>query len=106
MTTAFDLAVLALATYYVAYVMAYLDGPLGLADRLRAAVWARWPEGEHWLGTGIGCPVCLSFWAAPVLLAAQSAPGGRLLVAWIAVAGGATVVHHVVEALGTSWDRG
>lgn len=37
----FDLVVLALATYYVSVTVAKLDGPFGLAERLRHAVYRR-----------------------------------------------------------------
>ncbi|MCE7937129.1 MAG: hypothetical protein DYG90_00715 [Chloroflexi bacterium CFX6] len=94
-------AALALATFYVAYTAAYLDGPFGIAYRLRVAVWDRWPVGEHWLGDGVGCPVCIAFWAAPVMLALSTAGGaGRWAVAWLAIAGGATAVHLALERRG------
>lgn len=94
-------AALALAAFYVAYTAAYLDGPFGIAYRMRVAVWDRWPLGEHWLGDGVGCPICIAFWAAPAVLALGTAGAtGQWVVAWLAIAGAATVVHLALEQRG------
>lgn len=90
-------AALVLATYYVAFTIARLAGPFDLAGRLRHAVEARFGQYDHWLTEGVNCPVCVSFWVAPVLLALAATRPGWWLVVWLAVAGGATAVHITLE---------
>lgn len=112
-----DLLKLSLATYFVAVTIARLHGPLGLAERLRHAIY-RWrgfllaPGGEwwatgespsnpgryrlledDWLASGISCPVCLAPYIAAGLLLA---PGP--VVTWLAVAGGAAAVFKLAHS--------
>lgn len=111
-----DLLKLSLATYLVAVTIARLHGPLGLAERLRHAVYhwrgfrmweAGWthrtmstPAGDRylgldddWLTAGISCPVCLAPYVAAALLLAP-AP----VVSWLAVAGGAAAIFKLAHS--------
>lgn len=87
------LIVASFATYYPALVIATMDGPFGVFDRLRA----HWDTG--YLGKGIRCPVCVSAYVA--------IPWAGLLVwrlgldlwlgvlVWFALAGAATFLNKV-----------
>lgn len=83
----------AFATYYPALVIATMDGPFGIFDRLRA----RWDTG--YLGKGIRCPVCVSAYVAilwTVLIVWRLEVDIWLLpVVWFALAGGATFLNKV-----------
>ncbi len=111
-----NLVTLSLATYLVATTIARLHGPLGLAERLRHAVY-RWrgfrpaPNGDwydqtrphpaqprileiedDWITAGISCPICLAPYVAAALLLAP-AP----LLSWLAAAGAAAAIFKVAH---------
>jgi hypothetical protein len=76
-----------LATYRAATDLAGERGPLDLFERWRGIVLGRFGA-NHWMSEGVTCPICLSFWIAPVvLLLSYLAPP---LVWWLAAAGGAS----------------
>lgn len=83
----------AFATYYPALVIATLDGPFGVFDRLRQ----RWNAG--YLGAGIRCPICVSAYVALPWAALLTWRLGFDLwlvpLVWFALAGGATFLHKV-----------
>lgn len=82
--TLLDYILVALATYRVATDLAWEDGPLDLFAWLRGQALQRFGP-EHWLTNGLGCPICVAFWLAPLVLALWAwAPWA---VAWLAVAG-------------------
>lgn len=93
----------ALATYRVAYLIAVEDGPADLARGLRAAAERRYPPAPVAPGVledsgvvrGLSCPLCVSFWAAPAVLALGYALPA--LVWWLAVAGAVLVLHRWLE---------
>ena len=115
------LALVALATYYVALTTAKLHGPFGLAERFRHAVyhargfvevgsqyepgtsWKRpagegraqdWEDlGDDWVASGVRCPLCLSLYVAPVLLGLTWLPGGTAVVACLGLAGAASWLY-------------
>lgn len=97
------LALLTLACYRVAYLIAVEDGPLDLARGLRAWADRAFPPAEaepgyyrdHWVVRGFNCPLCVSFWAAPAVLALGYALPA--LVWWLAVAGAVLVLHRWLE---------
>ena len=79
----------ALATYRVATDIAWEDGPFAAFVWLRGRAMERF-GGNHWIADGLCCPICLSFWIAPLALSAWVyAPW---LVMWLAVAGGAALL--------------
>lgn len=93
-----DLIITALAifaTYRVAGMVARERGPRDIFVELRS--WAHATYGERsWVGEGIGCPLCVSFWAAlpaGVLLAVHLPllPLAWPLV-WLGVAGAAALI--------------
>lgn len=114
----------ALATYYLSVTLTKLHGPLGLAERLRHAVYrARglrqgagdiWllpgsaaPGGDRvlgveddWVATGVSCPFCASLYVAALLVALLALmPGATPLIQVLAVAGASSVLF----SLGRHW---
>lgn len=112
------LALVALATYYAAVTLARLHGPFGLAEAMRQRVlrargfapvileghtepvWRRaLPSGyvqstsDDWIAAGVRCPLCLSMYVAPVMLAlASSSMPGWYVVASLGIAGASSVL--------------
>jgi hypothetical protein len=79
----------ALATWRVAHLLAYEDGPWDIVARLRAAL------GEGGLGRLLDCFYCLSLWVAlPVAFAVASGPAGWVL-AWLALSGAAAIIERL-----------
>lgn len=82
--TALEYTLIALACYRLATDLAWEDGPFEVYAGLRG--WAVQTFGaHHWIADGLACPICLSFWFAPLMLVLW--PWAPLLVAWLAVAG-------------------
>lgn len=79
---ALTLAIAALATYRVVRLVAVEEGPFALMLKLRGALD---PDQKTWIGRGLACPWCISFWVAPALLLAARYDVGLLLVAGLAV---------------------
>lgn len=48
-----------LATYAVAFTQYRLDGPFGICEKIRGRFD---PQQKTWIGRGLNCPICLSFW--------------------------------------------
>lgn len=82
----------ALATWRVAHLLAYEDGPWDVVARRRAAL------GEGGPGRLLDCFYCLSFWvAAPIALLVASDPLLWVLV-WLALSGAASVIERLAPA--------
>lgn len=84
------LLLLTFAVYRVAHVIAVDEGPFSVLDAIRT--WIA-PDQSTWLGRGIRCVACISFWLA---LGAALLIGGSVLD-WLAMAGGAFVIHKAVN---------
>jgi len=82
--TLLDYILVALATYRVATDVAWEDGPFELFAWLRGQALQRFGP-DSWVANGIGCPICVAFWLAPLALAAWAYV--PWLVIWLAVAG-------------------
>ncbi len=98
-----NLVLIGLATWYVAYAVTSTHGPGGVFEWVRENVW----HGRHGYDTTepatanaagvarvkrnglLDCPVCLSFWAALILLLV---PMGVVVQA-LALAGAAMILH-------------
>ena len=83
------LVLAAFATYRVAVLFAEEEGPFELATR-----WRNLHTADDWIGRGLRCPACLSFWLAlPATLAAllvdATLPLALWPLYWLAVAGAA-----------------
>lgn len=79
----------ALATYRLATDLAWETGPGEAYTRWRSRVIARYGA-ESWQAEGVSCPICISLWAAPVVLLLWL--WLPWLVAWLAVAGAAALL--------------
>lgn len=84
------LALLILAVYRVSYLIAIDEGPFSVIERMRSRI----DENQKtWLGRGVRCVGCVSFWVA---LLAMLLTGGSVLD-WLSMAGGALVIHKAVN---------
>lgn len=79
---AFTIVLSALATYRLVRLIAIEEGPFGWSQKLRGIAD---PDQRTWLGRGMACAWCISFWIAPVTVYAASYAIGRVLVAGLAV---------------------
>lgn len=52
------------AVYFISYSIARLEGPFGAFAWLRGRID---PNQRTWLGRGLNCPICLSFWVGAVV---------------------------------------
>ena len=90
------LALVVLAVYRVAYMVAVETGPFALSERLRGLVYHRFGK-DSWVFEGIGCPLCVSFWLAlPFAVVLRPALDLWLFVLWLGIAGAVLTVHLAV----------
>jgi hypothetical protein len=68
------------AVYFVAYTIARLDGPFDSMTWLRGKFD---PSQKTWIGRGLNCPICLSFWIGAVV----GLLIGATWLEWLAVCG-------------------
>lgn len=57
-----ELLVFWTAVFGISYTISNLHGPFGLCEKFRE--WLKKKTTEPWIVTGIGCPICLSFWVS------------------------------------------
>jgi len=73
------------------------EGPGGLFTQLRASLGAYdyGPDGlpQTNLGRGISCPYCVGVWTAALMVALWQGRRLRLIVLWLAVAGGQSLLQ-------------
>lgn len=82
-----DALLIVLATYRAARMVAIEDGPGDVFSRLRGRLD---PDQQTWIGRGLNCLYCVSFWAAPVVLGLYVlAPA---VVWWLAASAAAALV--------------
>jgi len=108
------IAIVALATWRLSYMLVSERGPFRLFERIRARVGVRVVEMEHqqsWgmekvthvtasneLGELFTCVYCLSVWVAPALFALWSGSAfGQVIVVWLAISGAALVLGSVAN---------
>lgn len=84
-------ALIALATYRVAWMLAGERGPFDLFERWRDFVGSRYPlrkDGQQsWQELGFNCTWCIGFYAALALYGLWQLDFTRWLVYWLAIAG-------------------
>jgi len=85
----FSFAMATLAAYRISYLIAREEGPFGVLAWLRGKID---PDQKTWVGRGVNCTLCISFWLA--LPAALIAGGGWL--EWLGVAGAILFLHGMV----------
>lgn len=79
-----------LSVYRLSYLIAMEEGPFSAAERLRSAVYTRWPD--SWLDRGINCPLCVSFWLSWMVVLMPT-----ILVFCLGIAGAVLVLHKLIE---------
>lgn len=84
------------AVYRVARALAQEDGPFDAFTRMRARAGQR-----TWIGRGLHCIWCLSFWVALAVVCGLAAQGTiawrEVWLAWLGVAGAAVAIYQVVR---------
>lgn len=103
--TPFDLLTLALATWYLSYVIVKLDSPFHLLGRARTWATARatLPDGTLQpgsVGDWLSCVYCVSPYVAAVLWLVSLTPLAPLLYPF-AIAGAALLLHKYVGGFHT-----
>lgn len=81
----------ALAAYRTSHMLVHEEGPFSLLQKLRNVLD---PDERTWIGRGVNCILCSSFWAALLMLALLAWEWGMLLVAWWAIAGIVLLLHR------------
>lgn len=79
-----------LAVYRVSYLIAQEEGPFGIASWLRGKID---PDQSNWLGRGVRCVACVSFWISAIAALLINATWGE----WLGIAGGVLVIHKAVN---------
>lgn len=72
----------ALATYRLTRLVMLEDGPFSLALKLRGMLD---PDQHTWIGRGMACPWCISFWLGPLTVYVATYQAGAILIAGLAV---------------------
>ena len=87
--TALMFAVMTLAVWRVSFLIAQDEGPFSLIEKVRSRID---PNQSSWLGRGVRCVGCVSFWVslAAALIVQASA------WEWLGMAGGALLIHKAV----------
>ena len=89
-----DLIIAALATYRIVRLVIGEEGPFGLAQKLRNVAD---PDQRSWVGRGLNCPWCISFWIGPVAVCAGRSRVGSVIVQGLAVS---SIVGLAMQATG------
>lgn len=82
MVTLTTLTICALATYRLVRLITIEEGPFRSALWLRGAID---PDQKTWIGRGLACPWCISFWLGPLAIWAAQYPAGFVIVGGLAV---------------------
>lgn len=83
-----------LAVYRVAHLLAEEEGPFSVLHKIKAHRWLD-PQQRTWLGRGLNCVWCMSFWLAlPLVLVLEGKPW---YLWWLAVAGGVLITSKVLD---------
>ena len=92
LTETLRLILAGLASYRLAFAIAREDGPFDVLANLRERV-----DQNSWVGRGLRCVLCLSFWISlPAAIVALSAAPTLIdfLLVWGGIAGGILVAHR------------
>lgn len=84
---------LVLAAYRVSYMIAYEEGPGGIIAAVQGRID---PLQKTWLGRGIRCVFCISFWitllGAALLL--EYSTWQTFVLSWLSAAAGVMLLHR------------
>jgi uncharacterized protein DUF1360 len=92
-----------LATYRIVRIILLEDGPFDVFITLRG--WLD-PDARTWLGKGMRCSWCLSFWVAPALVYAATYTAGLILIGGLAVSALASLGMTYGPVAFDRWRRG
>lgn len=98
----FTLLLCALATYRLTRIILMEDGPFDLVLKLRAVAD---PDGRTWLGKGLRCPWCISFWLGPAVVYAATYTTGLIIIAGLACSALASLGMTYGAAIYDHWSR-
>jgi hypothetical protein len=87
----FRLIVAVLAVWRVCHLIAREDGPFDVIVKIRAGL------GNGMLGRLMDCPHCLGLWIAAPFGWWVGSDAVERTVAWLAIAGGASLMEHFIE---------
>lgn len=85
-----------LGVYRLSHMIAMEDGPFDVFAELREKVGQK-----TWIGRGLHCVLCLSFWLSALMMkwlffAVGLLPPGYNLITWLGLAGGCLVLHRLL----------
>lgn len=83
----FWFGVVALGAYRLGYIITQEEGPFGLTERFRNLFVA-----DNWLGRGVRCFLCVSFWMALLLSLLIPASLTEHVLLWFGSAGLAVIL--------------
>ena len=96
-----SLALLSLACYRLARLLAFDEGPFGLVHRIRAAIGAYDYDKQGRAQTGLGrmatCPYCLGMWIAIPLAYYAAGAQWMIVIWWLAIAGGQSFLQGMTN---------
>lgn len=93
MTIDYGLFILvSLAVHRVSFLIAWEEGPFGIMAWLRGKID---PNESTWLGRGLHCIRCISFWIS--LAGAAIAFPDQVLLMWLAIAGLVAMAEKVIS---------
>ena len=95
MMTALLFAAAVLGTYRAVRMFLLEDGPFDVFAAIRARVTQR-----TWVGRGLQCYLCLSFWVALGAASLMAANWRELVLLWGGIAGGAVVLWKYLLGVG------
>lgn len=84
----------ALATWRLAYLVVHDEGPFSLMTKLRGRLD---PDQRTWIGRGVNCMVCVSFWLAWPVLGLLIVPWGWAVVWGLALSGAVVLIKLWIE---------
>ena len=87
----FRLVVAILAVWRVSHLIAREDGPFDVIIKIRASL------GNGMLGRLMDCPHCLGLWIAAPFGWWVGSDAAEYAVAWLGIAGGASLIEHFIE---------
>jgi hypothetical protein len=90
-SSAVEIAIIALAAYRVAWLITAERGPFDLAEKWRGFIMEKYPitreKPQHWISVGWNCPLCAGFWVSAVLYGLWQWEISRFLIIFLAIAG-------------------
>jgi hypothetical protein len=86
-----DLIVIALAVWRVSRIIVREDGPFDVFAKLRGAID---PSQKTWIGRGLNCIACVSFWLALVAALLY----GLSAAEWLAISAAAILINGGLRA--------